>query len=280
VRNAAYIDLVIELAAAARQSLLVEVFYFTSAANGPGARLLAALTQAKNRGVDVRLIVDTDLHDDIHGASRVNAATIEQLRAAGIAFRLDGVGTTSHSKTLVVDRERVVTGSHNWTAHAMYSLDETSLYVESAALGQVAATRFEHLWAAYDPRLANRRVHLSLLRFPLPNERRTLAAEALDDSRSFMAVARTPRGARALGERLGLAADRVERLWSLFAFMHELGLPEPTAFALAEAGLATPGAVRNTSLVRLRALLTALGELTDPYGACPIRIDAVEAARG
>jgi hypothetical protein len=278
VRNAAYIDVLLELFATASERALVEVFFFTSAEGGPGDRLLDALVSARGRGVDVRLIIDTDLVEDVHGAARVNDETLQRLRDTGLPFRLDWLGTTSHGKTLVVDADRLVTGTHNWTTRAMFGLDETSLYVEAPDLAARAADRFEQLWASYDPDGRRRTVDLSLLRLPLPHERRVLAAAGLNGSRDLLAAATTPRGARRLAAEHGLDPDRLERLWRVLALMQQLQLPEPTAYALTLTPASTPAAFRRTSAGRLRSMLGALGPLPDPYKGAPIRVDAAEAA--
>lgn len=279
VRNAAYLDVVLELIGAAGSRVFVEAFFFTSEGDGPGAKLVAALAAAKARGVDVRLIVDTDLVGDVHGALEVNEETLGRLRAAKVPFRLDAIGTTSHSKTVIVDDDRLLTGSHNWTTHAIYLLDETSLYVESAALAARAATRFEHLWRAYDTSASRRTIDLSLVRLPSAAERPALAALGLADSRALLAEAPSAASAKRLAKRLGLDPGRLVRLRAVLSLMQELGLPEPTAYALAEVGLATPAAVRRVSRKRLLALIDGLGPLGEPYRGCPVRLDAVEAVR-
>jgi phosphatidylserine/phosphatidylglycerophosphate/cardiolipin synthase-like enzyme len=279
VRNAAYLDVLLELFATASERALIEVFFFTSAEGGPGDRLLDALVAARGRGVDVRLIIDTDLVEDVHGAARINDETLQRLRDTGLPFRLDWLGTTSHGKTVVVDSDRLVTGTHNWTTRAMYGLDETSLYVEAPDLAARAANRFEQLWASYDPDGRRRTVDLSLVRLPLPHERRALTAAGLNGSRDLLASATTPRGARRLAAEHGLDPDRLERLWRVLALMQQLQLPEPTAYALTLTPASTPAAVRRTSAGRLRTMLSALGPLPDPYKGAPIRIDAAEVAR-
>jgi hypothetical protein len=280
VRNAAYLDLVLELIEASRQRAWVEVFFFTSAAGGPGEQLLAALAGARGRGVDTRLIVDTDLVEDVHQANRINEQSLKRLRASKIPFRLDPAGTTSHGKTLVVDDSQLITGTHNWTTRAIFELDETSLYLESTTLAARAAERFAQLWRAYNPNAKRRSVDLALLRFPSPAEHRTLAAAGLGDSRALLREAATKRRARPLARRLGLDPDRLERLWSLLALAQELMLPEPTAWALSEAGFSTPAAVRGAGAHRLRAAVREVGPLRDPYSGCPVRLDVVEALRG
>lgn len=57
-------------------------------------------------------------------------------------------GDTLHHKFAVIDRQRVLTGSHNWSAAANENNDETFLVIEDATLADRFSAEFERLYAS------------------------------------------------------------------------------------------------------------------------------------
>lgn len=279
VRNSGYLPLALGLIERARTQVLVQMFFLTSpGTTSPGDKLIDALTAAVARGVDVRLILDTDLEDDYHGASRVNAESLARLDATGLSYRLDELGTTSHSKVVLVDGDQVLIGSHNWTTPAMYLLDETSLYLESAALAAEQHVRFEQLWRRYDPDPERRDLHFALVAYLRPFERRRLADAGHAGSRTFLDALANVQAVEALAAQTTLQPARLLRLWRLLKLMHAFGFPEATAFALTLTPVDSPSEFRRVARTRTLRLLRALDPLPEPYPRRQIRFDVVEAA--
>lgn len=92
--------------------------------------IVNALTRAKGRGVDVRLIVDRgQLHQDHNDSVRVAA-----LASAGIPVTVDTVPGLMHNKVMVIDSQTVLTGSFNYTWGAEHWNAENLLVVQDPVL--------------------------------------------------------------------------------------------------------------------------------------------------
>lgn len=107
--------------ARARTSIRLQAYSFTS------APIAEALLAAKRRGVDVRLCVDRSqrtAHDTLAG----------YLAGKGVAVAVDARHPIAHSKTILIDGARVITGSFNFTKAAEVGNLENMLLIEDAAL--------------------------------------------------------------------------------------------------------------------------------------------------
>jgi phosphatidylserine/phosphatidylglycerophosphate/cardiolipin synthase-like enzyme len=98
-------DAVVRELAAARTSVYVQAYSFTSA---PIAR---ALVEAKDRGVDVEVILDKSNRKAHYSAS-------DFLIHHGIPTRIDAAHAIAHNKVMIIDDAVVLTGSFNFTTAA------------------------------------------------------------------------------------------------------------------------------------------------------------------
>ena len=102
--------------------------------------LLLKLVEAKNRGVDIKVVVD-----DV--TLRSYPKTIQYLKANGIPVRLDPKGgVTTHAKIVIVDGEWIIIGSHNWTESALSNNNEYSVLIRSKSLAAKVEEYFDGLW--------------------------------------------------------------------------------------------------------------------------------------
>lgn len=114
----------------------------------PTFALLQGLVRARQRGVQVRVLVDRDGKTDPYRSSLINSAAKKYLLEAGVACRSDSSHRLLHSKYLVIDQGLVVMGSHNWSAGSYFDFDDLTLALNSPALAQPLLQRFDKLWAA------------------------------------------------------------------------------------------------------------------------------------
>src|SRR5262252_3147408 len=119
---------VVEALDAARRSVLVQAYSFTSA---PIARALAL---AHARGVDVQVILD-------RRETGAKYASADFLAHAGIATLIAGAHAIAHNKVMVIDGETVITGSFNFTTAAERQNAENLLVVRDRALAARYAGR-------------------------------------------------------------------------------------------------------------------------------------------
>ena len=136
-------------AAIAEAGERVDVAMFHIAMPGsthPTRRLLDALAAAHDRGVRVRVLVDRDRAADPYNSTVINAAAVNFLLDAGVKVHVDAARKLLHSKFLVIDADRTIIGSHNWSAGSYFGFDDLSVDVTSTAFARVMRQRFEDLW--------------------------------------------------------------------------------------------------------------------------------------
>jgi phosphatidylserine/phosphatidylglycerophosphate/cardiolipin synthase-like enzyme len=114
----------------------------------PTYALLQGLVQAHQRGAAVRVLLDRDGKNDPYLSTLINSAARRFLTAAGLACRSDSSSRLLHSKYLVIDRQLVVMGSHNWSAGSYGRFDDLTLAVQSETLATQVLERFDALWAS------------------------------------------------------------------------------------------------------------------------------------
>ncbi len=117
----------------AQESIDVAVYYFTN-------RILAqALVRAKERGIRVRVYLDESQKSGKYSKGRY-------LEGKGVSVKYeDGVGLM-HDKFCIIDGDRVITGSFNWTVAADLKNDENLLIIRSRKLAQEYEDHFERFW--------------------------------------------------------------------------------------------------------------------------------------
>ena len=100
-----------------------------------------ALVSAKNRGVAVRILMDSGTISD-------SGSEYSRLQKLGISIKTDYSKGLMHDKFFIVDESVVGTGSYNWTASAENDNAENLLIVRSAMLANRYLNEFTALWRA------------------------------------------------------------------------------------------------------------------------------------
>ena len=133
------------------------------------------LSALHDRGVTIRLLADPGFANrsfsevlDLLSVSlpdhRCRLEANNRPRQSGI----DGVGTPRlaagdklHHKLAILDQERVITGSFNWSPSAAHQNDETLLVIDSKAVASHFKAEVDHLWRGAElgitPRLQRKR---------------------------------------------------------------------------------------------------------------------------
>jgi len=117
----------------ATSKIRIQVFYFTD------STIAQALIDAKNRGVDIQIIMDASGAENAYSKHK-------DLRNADIPVKVENWGGKEHMKTLVADDYMVVIGSQNWTASGSSSNDENTLYIENQVLAAKFDANFNAQW--------------------------------------------------------------------------------------------------------------------------------------
>lgn len=112
--------LLIEAIRATRRSLRIQAYFFTS------APIAQAVRQARERGVDVQVIVDQS-----QVGEKYTSATF--LKNAGVSVVVDSKPAIAHNKVMIFDGRAVFTGSYNFTKSAETRNAENGLLIRDDA---------------------------------------------------------------------------------------------------------------------------------------------------
>jgi phosphatidylserine/phosphatidylglycerophosphate/cardiolipin synthase-like enzyme len=97
--------------------------------------IIAALIQAKQRGVTVRVVTDTDYVDETQG-----------LQNAGIQVVQDRRSALMHNKFIVFDGSAVWMGSMNFTENCAYRNNNNGVYLAVPQLAENYTTKFKWMF--------------------------------------------------------------------------------------------------------------------------------------
>jgi len=115
--------------------------------------IVKALTDAKHRGVDVRVIVDSG-----QLRQRNMKVAVSTLEIAGTPVKTNAFHGLMHMKISNVNREYVTTGSYNYTTSAS-KYNEECLYVIPARIDaggiKKSEEKFLRMWQSVDYRIVN-----------------------------------------------------------------------------------------------------------------------------
>ena len=118
----------------AEKSIYVQAYGFTS------GEIAKALINARNRGVEVRVLLDK---------SNIGAkySKMRDLRKAGIEVLIDEVSGIAHNKTIIIDASLIITGSFNFTTSADIRNTENVIMIRDK---QVAQRYLQNWFARYE----------------------------------------------------------------------------------------------------------------------------------
>jgi len=131
-------EAILRAIAEARHSILVQAYIFTSA---PVAH---ALAQAKERGVRVEAVLDRK-------RSTEKGACAPLLAQAGIPVFIDGAHPVAHNKVMIIDGQRVITGSFNFKQGADEKYADNLLILDSPELARLYRENYEAHKAHSEP---------------------------------------------------------------------------------------------------------------------------------
>ncbi|MFC2061451.1 phospholipase D-like domain-containing protein [Elusimicrobiota bacterium] len=140
-----YYSAVKEVIDNARQSIAVAMFSISLDEDNEKSRvykLCNSLVEAKNRGVDVRIILDQNVnfvHMDKYNTWEIegkNRNAYNYFKENDMHVFYDDKTKYLHSKVIVVDEEIVITGSTNWSHAALTQNNETSVLIRSTGLAK------------------------------------------------------------------------------------------------------------------------------------------------
>ncbi len=151
-RGAVYSEAVLELMRSARESLLFQIPYIGMPANPDGDRgyideLIAVLTAKLKSLPDARVLLragGSELSSPTHAAWHFKS------RGVDIDTRLRQIDN-HHTKGMIVDGQRVLIGSHNWSGEGVSLNRDASLIFHDSEIAGYYAEAFAIDWARARP---------------------------------------------------------------------------------------------------------------------------------
>ena len=119
----------------AKQSLDICVFTITD------NRISDSIIKAHDRGIAVRVITDNDKQFD-------DGSDIARMVRAGVPTRFDPDTDHMHHKFAIVDGQRLITGSYNWTRGATRNHENVTVLSDDALI-EAFSGEFDRLWSAF-----------------------------------------------------------------------------------------------------------------------------------
>lgn len=130
-------NLVLPLINKAQDYIYIPTFVLTE------KRVTEALIKAKERGVDVKIIMDA-LN------SSMKHSKIKELRQAGIPVKSENYAGKMHSKSIIVDNKYTIIGSMNFSNSGENYNDENFVLVEDSEIATNYKDFFEYQWSKID----------------------------------------------------------------------------------------------------------------------------------
>jgi len=141
-----YFNKTIETINSAQESIDIAMFEFRFYENEENKvrRILEALIDAKERGVDVRVLIDSS--DWSYSHTIENKKTVDYLIKNGVDAKLDSPFTTMHSKIWIIDNMLII-GSTNLGYSAIEENNEASILIKNKEIADEYRKYFEYLWS-------------------------------------------------------------------------------------------------------------------------------------
>ncbi len=112
---------------------------FEMAIGSTVSSLIDELSDAKDRGVDIWIIMDEEPDQ--------NEYALEYLSGKGFNVKLDDAGKTLHGKMIIIDNTTVIIGSTNWSDNSIDNNNEANVRIDDPRVASYYETFFWKVWA-------------------------------------------------------------------------------------------------------------------------------------
>lgn len=103
--------------------------------------IVAAIKEAKKRGVAVRII-----SDKIQSAGKSQTEAMKLLGSAGIPMKINKHSGLMHLKVTIADKKIATTGSYNYSKSASTDNDEVLMVIRNEDIAKSFTEQFEKMW--------------------------------------------------------------------------------------------------------------------------------------
>jgi len=122
----------------AKNSIYISTFYLTE------KNLIDELILAKKRGIEIYVILDAT------GAKNFSKFVFE-LRKNKIPTIIENWGGKNHEKTIMIDFQKIIIGSSNFSKNGFYKNDENIIILNNPQIAKFYADYFLYLFNSIDP---------------------------------------------------------------------------------------------------------------------------------
>ena len=155
ISDRSYEEAVIQLLDNAQNSIVISMYSISlgTETRNPIRLLLNDLLEARERGVEVTLYLNTRFRDSTKGGNPfIKSPIFMKLENAGVVIYFIPSNRRLHDKLIIVDNRYVVEGSANWSISALKNNFESSTLIDSPGLARVKLARLENILILSKPR--------------------------------------------------------------------------------------------------------------------------------
>ena len=147
IPNREYFPALYEALNNAQEKIHVFMFsarYYPDYPDDANSRMLEELAKARERGVEVVIILDAS--DWNQNNTRRNQQFAEELKKRGVEdVYYDPPDVTSHDKLILIDDYITIVGSTNWSYYALERNNEASVLIKSREVTQAFEKHFQEV---------------------------------------------------------------------------------------------------------------------------------------
>jgi cardiolipin synthase len=124
--------------------MMYKIGYYEKYPDSPSNILIRDLIEAKQRGVEVEVILDVS--DWNQKVTRDNKNTGRILSEYGIEVGYDPLPINTHAKLVIIDDIITILGSTNWAYYSLAHNNEVSVLIRSKEVAQKFSHYFQKIW--------------------------------------------------------------------------------------------------------------------------------------
>ena len=139
--SSSYNQSIFNLISSATKNISIAIAFFQEENPGSPGTISKALVDAKNKGVDVKVILDNDTdNQDIYNYLISNGVSVINDEVANDAKHI------MHDKFIVVDSSKVLLSTANFVFDDIFHNNNTAIYIESKAIAYFFEQEFLQMW--------------------------------------------------------------------------------------------------------------------------------------
>ncbi len=140
----------VEMISSANSSLDIEQFYISNQKGEPLDDIISTIIKAGERGVTVRIIVDSRMYKTYPATvdmfAKQKNITTRIIDFAKLSHQVGQVGGIQHAKYFIVDGEEIFLGSQNFDWRSLKHIHEIGLHIKDSIIVQIYQDIFNLDW--------------------------------------------------------------------------------------------------------------------------------------